>query len=469
MSVAATAQNAQQIMARYYGQPALFCEEVLGMELDDWQRDLCNEFHAHDRHAVASGHSSGKSALSAGLILYFIATHSDPAIIVTANTAGQLRDKTWRELAKWHGNSLLKDWFNWSATRYALKAAPETWFASAVPNTPHSAESFAGAHAKHILMIFDEASAIDEAIWEVAEGATAEPGGYRKWLVWGNPTRNSGSFHRCFYAMRHRWRSRQIDTRSCRYADQEQIKQWAEDYGEDSDFFKVRVLGRFPDQSDRQFIATSSVAAAAERRLLRESYEFSPIVLGVDVARFGDDQSVITMRQGLKQLWQRKHRGLDTMQLASLVAEAVGKDKPDAVFVDEGSMGAGVVDRLAQLGHRRMVMGVNFGANAADAVSYANKRAEMWGRLRDWLAHGQLVDDRELAADLAGPEYGFDKQERILLEKKDDMKRRGLASPDCGDALALTFAEHVAGERRDVHKKRMQVARGGVRRTAQAA
>lgn len=438
------------------------------MELDDWQRDLCNEFHAHDRHAVASGHSSGKSALSAGLILYFITVHPDPAIIVTANTAGQLRDKTWRELAKWHGNSLLKDWFDWSATRYALKAAPETWFASAVPNTPHSAESFAGAHAKHILMIFDEASAIDEAIWEVAEGATAEPGGYRKWLVWGNPTRNSGSFHRCFHAMRHRWRCRQIDTRGCKYADQDQIRQWAEDYGEESDFFRVRVMGQFPNQSDRQFIATSTVESAMERRLLRESYEFSPKVMGVDVARFGDDQCVITLRQGLKQIWQRKHRNIDTMQLASLVGEAINKELPNAVFIDVGAMGAGVVDRLIQLGHR-MVVDVNFGASAANEKEYANKRAEMWGRMSDWLEHGQLVDDKELAADLSGPEYGFDKKERILLEKKEDMKRRGLASPDCGDALALTFAEHVVGERRDVHNNRMRKARRGARRTAQAA
>lgn len=441
MSVAATAQNAQQIMARYYGQPALFCEEVLGMELDGWQRDLCNEFHAHDRHAVASGHSSGKSALSAGLILYFIATHPDPAIIVTANTAGQLRDKTWRELAKWHGNSLLKDWFDWSATRYALKAAPETWFASAVPNTPHSAESFAGAHAKHILMIFDEASAIDEAIWEVAEGATAEPGGYRKWLVWGNPTRNSGSFHRCFHAMRHRWRCRQIDTRGCKYADQDQIRQWAEDYGENSDFFRVRVLGQFPSQSDRQFIASSLVDKAAKTELLQESYYFAPKVLGVDVARFGDDQSVITLRQGLRQAWLRKFRGLDTMQLASLVAEEIKKEHPGAVFVDEGAMGAGVIDRLRQLGHQS-VIGINFGSKAA-GENYANKRAEMWGRMREWLEHGQLVDDQELVADLVGPEYGYDRKDRILLEKKEDMKRRGLASPDCADALALTFAEHV--------------------------
>lgn len=470
--IAASSDNAAKLRKRYYGKPALFCEEILGMDLDTWQEELCGLFHSRERFAVASGHSSGKSALSAGLILYFLAVHPDPVVIVTANTAAQLRDKTWRELAKWHNSSLIKGWFEWSATRYCLKAAPETWFASAVPNTPHSAESFAGAHAKHILMIFDEASAIDEAIWEVAEGATASPGGYRKWLVWGNPTRNSGSFFECFHRFRHRWTCKQIDTRGCKYADQSQIKEWAEDYGEESDFFRVRVLGQFPQQSDRQFIGSVLVNAAAERKLQREMYEIAPIVIGVDVARFGDDQSVIVVRQGLKLLKMLKYREIDTMQLASIVANLIDTDKPDAVFVDDGGVGAGVVDRLHQLGYRRQVLGVNFGAAATESAVYANKRAEMWARLKAWLEQGQIQDDQELISDLVGPEYQFDLKERMILEKKVDMKKRGLQSPDCGDALALTFAEPVAAARHDVRHDRMrriyQSGSGG-RRTAQAA
>lgn len=470
--IAASSDNAARLRQRYYGMPGLFCKEILGMDLDVWQEELCGLFHSHDRFAVASGHSSGKSALSAGLILYFLAVHPDPVVIVTANTAAQLRDKTWRELAKWHNNSLIRDWFEWSATRYYLKAAPETWFASAVPNTPHSAESFAGAHAKHILMIFDEASAIDEAIWEVAEGATASPGGYRKWLVWGNPTRNSGSFFECFHRFRHRWTCKQIDTRGCKYADQNQIREWAEDYGEESDFFRVRVLGQFPQQSDRQFIGAALVNVAAERKLQREMYEIAPIVIGVDVARFGDDQSVIVVRQGLKLLKMLKYREIDTMQLASIVANLIDTDKPDAVFVDDGGVGAGVVDRLHQLGYRRQVLGVNFGSAATESAVYANKRMEMWARLKAWLEQGQISDDQELISDLVGPEYQFDLKERMLLEKKVDMKRRGLQSPDCGDALALTFAEPVAAARHDVRHDRMrriyQSGSGG-RRTAQAA
>ena len=434
---------ALEVRERYYGQPALFLEEMLGMELDEWQRELCGEFHEHDRFAIASGHSSGKSALTAGLIQYFLAVHPDPQVIVTANTQQQLREKTWRELAKWHQKSLVREWFQWTATQFALKECPETWFASAVPNTPHSSESFAGAHEKYMLLIFDEASAIDQAIWEVSEGATATPGGYRKWLVFGNPTRNDGAFFQCFHAMRHRWRCKQLDTRGCKYADQKQIAQWAEDYGEDSDFFRVRVLGQFPERAERQFIGNAMVQAAQERKLNGESYVFSPVVMGVDVARFGGDQSVITLRQGLKVLRQEAFRGLRTTELASIVAQHLDTHQPRiaACFIDEGSMGAGVIDRLVQLG--KSVTGVNFGEKAGDGGKYSNKRVEMWGRMRDWLQHGQIPDDRELRDDLTGPEYGYDRKERLLLEKKEDMRRRGLSSPDKGDSLAITFAEMV--------------------------
>lgn len=436
-----TAENITTIVDRYALDPAGFCEDILGMDLDSWQRDACRAILDHDRIAVSSGHSSGKTALTAGLIQWFLSVHPHPQVIVTANTQQQLREKTWRELAKWHGKSLIKDWFVWTATQFHLREKPETWFASAVPNTPHSSESFAGAHEKYMLLIFDEASAIERSIWEVSEGATATPGGYRKWLVFGNPTRNDGAFFDCFHRSRHRWHTVTLDVRGCRYADQSQIAQWIEDYGEDSDFVRVRVRGLFPRQAVSQFIGSGMVDVSAKRDLTAEQYEFSPMILGVDVARYGDDQSVIAVRQGLLLHEMESYRGLSTTELASIVAARIAEIRPQAVFLDEGGVGAGVVDRLRQLGHQ--VVGVNFGSTAGEA-RYANKRAEMWGRMRDWLSHGAIPgDDRELADDLVGPQYGYDNKERILLEKKADMKRRGLASPDKADALALTFAEHV--------------------------
>jgi hypothetical protein len=465
----ATPQAILEINERYYGKPALFLEEILGMELDDWQRELCDNFHTHDRFAISSGHSSGKTALTAGLIQYFIAVHPDPQVIVTANTQQQLREKTWRELAKWHQKSLLKDWFKWTATQFSFLGSPETWFASAVPNTAHSAENFAGAHEKYMLMVFDEASAIEREIWEVAEGATATEGGYRKWLVFGNPTRIDGAFHDCFHGQRHRWQTMTLDTRLCKYADQSQIAQWAEDYGEDSDFFRVRVRGEFPRQAVTQLIGVGAVKEASERIIMADTYLHAPQVLGVDVARFGTDSSVITLRQGLKLHWQRAYHGLDTMAFSSLIAEAINETKADATFIDEGAMGAGVIDRLIQLGFRS-VYGINFGAQQGIDTGMANKRAEMWCKMRDWLEHAQITKDRELHDDLTGPEYGYDLKERILLEKKSDMKKRGLASPDKGDSLALTFAMSVQpkSQSRDAMPKwKQRVMRGKV--SAQAA
>ena len=441
MLITPTAENALEIKERYYGKPARFMREILGMDLDKWQEELADEFHAHDRFAIASGHSSGKTALTAGIVSYFIAVHPDPQIIVTANTELQLRQKTWRELAKWHNKSLLKEWFTWTATTYSLKGAEETWFAAAVPNTPHSAESFAGAHEQYMLLIFDEASAIDRAIWETAEGATATQGGYRKWLVFGNPTRIDGAFFDCFHKSRHRWKTRHLDTRQCKYADQSQIQAWAEDYGEDSDFFRVRVRGLFPNASVVQLIGYGVVRNAADRLIDDLVYQFAPKVIGVDVARFGDDATVITRRQGLKVWPQLVLRGANTMEVANRVAQEIMDWHPQAVFVDEVGLGAGVVDRLNQLGHA--VIGVNAGAKPDDAKHY-NKRMEMWSLMAKWIEQADIPDDQELIDDLTGPEYYFTAKGQMQLEPKGSLKKRGLSSPDRADSLALTFAYPVA-------------------------
>ena len=439
--IAPTPENAKAVRDRYYGKPALFMEEILGMDLDEWQRELCDEFHQHNRHAISSGHSSGKSAFTAGIIQYFICVHSDPQIIVTANTEKQLAQKTWRELAKWWNNSLVKDWFEWSATTFSLKGAKETWFAAAVPNTPHNSESFAGAHEKYVLQVFDEASAVERSIWEVAEGATATEGGYRKWLVFGNPTRPDGAFYDCFHKRRHRWNGKYLDTRKCKYADQKQIAEWAEDYGEDSDFFRVRVRGLFPQQAVVQLIGRGLAEDAAGKHIPEASYWFAPKILTCDVARFGDDATVIFRRQGLKTWKPMVMRGRDTMYVAEKIAHEIQDWSPQAVFVDETGLGAGVVDRLRQLKYK--VTGVN-GSNSPDDQRHLNKRMEMWWEMREWLESGGCIpDDQQLIDDLTAPEYFVTGKGKMQLESKDSIKLRGLPSPDHADALGLSFAYPV--------------------------
>jgi hypothetical protein len=431
---------------------------------DDWQKDILCAIRDRIVSAseaiqisVASGHGPGKSALVSWLILWAMATVSDTRGIVTANTESQLRTKTWAELSKWHRLCICRDWFALTATAiYAADAAHErTWRIDAVPWSETRTEAFAGLHNKgrRIIVLFDEASAIPDVIWETTEGALTDEGTEIIWGAFGNPTRNSGRFRECFGRFRHRWITRQIDSRIAKLTNKTQIEQWINDYGEDSDFVRVRVRGVFPRAGSMQFISSEVVHAAAFRDREAEHGFHDPRVMGVDVARFGDDRTVIRIRIGrdARSIPPIKLRGADTMQVAARVIEEAERHHVDAIFVDGGGVGAGVVDRLRLL--RKPVIEVQFGA-AADrsvvtgegTIAFANKRAEMWGLMREWLAGGTIDDDPELMADLIGVEYGYtikNGRDAIQLEKKSDMKKRGLASPDDGDALALTFAYPV--------------------------
>ncbi len=422
---------------------------------DAWQRDILESIgksldKSFDavRTAVASGHGIGKSALVSWLVLWALATKSDTKVVVTANTEKQLQTKTWPEIAKWHRLSIISHWFKFTATALFSTEAQhdKTWRADAVPWSEQNTEAFAGLHnqGKRLLLVMDEASAIADPVWDVAEGAMTDEQTEIIWTAFGNPTKPTGRFRECFAGGRfaHRWEHRQIDSRTVAMTNKDQLNQWVADYGEDSDFVRVRVRGVFPKTGAVQFIGSDLVAEAAKRETSGTLYD--PLIFGVDVARFGDDSSVIAYRRGrdARSIPMREFRGLDTMQFAAMVAEEITARKPQAVFVDEGGVGGGVIDRLRQLGHH--VIGVNFGSASSETRIYSNKRAEMWGRMRDWLAGGAVQDNAELIAELTGPEYSYDKDSRIVLEKKADMKKRGLSSPDKADALALTFAHPVA-------------------------
>lgn len=285
-------------------------------------------------------------------------------------------------------------------------------------------------------------SNIHENIWEVTQGAmtTAKP----LWLAFGNPTRNTGSFYECFGSQQHRWITTRVDSRTSKLANKDLIAQWIEDYGEDSDFVRVRVKGEFPRAGSTQFIPSDLVERAMRNRVVTDGQETR--VLAVDVARFGDDQTIFLERHGSRVLPLTKYRGLDTMQVAALVAERIDATQPDCTFVDGTGLGAGVVDRLRSLNYR--IIDVQAGGKPDDPEKYFNKRAEMWGRAREWLRGDvELPQDDGLKAALTGLEYGYSAKMAIQLEKKEDMKKRGLASPDEADALAYSFAEPVRAQR----------------------
>jgi hypothetical protein len=430
-----------------------------------WQREVMGDIAAHlanpetryqpCRIAVASGHGIGKSALVAMLCKWGLDTCEDTRIVITANTEGQILGKTWPEITKWHNLAITKDWFKATATAIfsTQEGHDKAWRADAVTWSVNNTEAFAGLHnkRKRIILIFDEASGIDDKVWDVANGALTDEQTEIIWLAFGNPTKNTGRFRECFGRYRHLWKTRQIDSRTVEGTNKAYLDELVTTYGEDSDIARVRVKGQFPSASSLQFIATDIVEVARIRE--REQLGADPLIYGVDCARFGDDKSVLAKRCGLdakSRPWKTWAK-LDAMQLAGDIALEANKEHPDAIFVDAGNIGAAVVDRLRQLGVQN-VFEVWFGGEGREVdwadnvrIRTKNKRAEMWCKMRSWLKSGAVPDDQELQDDLTGVEYGFAAdQSTIELERKEHMKKRGLASPDRGDALACTFAEFVA-------------------------
>ncbi|MEE8289773.1 MAG: hypothetical protein V3R25_10215 [Nitrosomonadaceae bacterium] len=425
---------------------------------DVWQEEYLDRLAHHIRNnkfdgvtpadpvqmSTSSGHGIGKSALTAWLTGFIMSTRPFCKGVVTANTSPQLRTKTWAEIQKWNKRSLTGHWFDVTSgmqMKMTHKDHPESWRVDAQTCAKENSEAFAGLHAASStpFYIFDEASAIHDSIWEVSEGGLTD--GEPMWFVFGNPTRSSGRFFQCFNRQKHRWENQKIDSRKAKMTNKKKIQEWIDDYGEDSDFVRVRVRGEFPRSGSSQFISIDDVNKSMAYEA--EGYEMLPKIIAVDVARFGDDQTVIGCKQGRKVWPFDKYRGMDTMETANKVAEKIREFKPDAVFVDGGGVGGGVIDRLKQLGHK--VIEVNFGSSPRDKKQYANKRAEMYGDLRDALKAGlDIPDDHELHDELIAVEYGFNAKQQIQLEKKEDMKKRGLSSPDCGDTAALFFAEQIA-------------------------
>jgi hypothetical protein len=436
---------------------------------DDWARGYLVElgqevkeraFDGHNavrpiRFSTASGHGIGKSALVAWLIRWLMDTRPVMKGVVTANTAAQLRSKTWAELSKWHTLGITRHWYTLTggtlgSLSYYRTADPQTWRFDAQTCEERNSEAFAGQHAagSTSAYIFDEAGGIPDKIFEVREGGLTD--GEPHVHDFGNPTRNTGRFFENMQGrFREMYRRRFIDSRDVAITNKETIEEWRLNYGEDSDFFKVRVKGVFPDSGSTQFMSRGDVESCVDLDVHVDPTD--ALVLGVDVARFGDDESVIWIKRGrdCEGGGYFRYAGLDTMQLAARINDLANKLRPDAIFIDGGGVGGGVVDRCRQL--NLDVTEVNFGSKATQP-GYANLRAQMWGNLREAIKEGvRLPDDADLISDLTGVEYGFTNSNLIQLEKKEDMKKRGLKSPDLADALALCFVWPVFPSRMGWH------------------
>jgi hypothetical protein len=296
---------------------------------------------------------------------------------VTANTFSQLSTKTWAAIQHWSRLLINRHWFQVTGDSMYFRDQKESWAVSALSCKEENSEAFAGQHAADStsFYIFDEASAVPEKIWEVAGGLSdGEP----MFFTFGNPTRNTGKFQRItFGSERERWIKFSVDSRTSKFANKELIAEWVEQYGEDSDFLHVRVRGECPRVGSPQLIPNEIVAAA--RKYTASALRSLPKILAVDVARFGDDRTVIGLRHGRQFRILAKLRGADTVETANRVIEAMKAEDPEAAVVDGDGLGAGVVDQLKHLGWGRKLHEFHGGARPLDVNKYFNRRAEVWG------------------------------------------------------------------------------------------
>lgn len=438
-----------------------------------WQADILRTIGKHlqskDRFtplrlAVSSGHGIGKSALISMVLHWAMSTCEGCRSIVMANTGQQLDTKTWPEISKWFRLAINSHW--WTVKAESITVADpslaKNWRVDASTWSENNTAAAAGLHneGKRIVVVMDESSEISPKVWEVINGALTDENTEIIWIAFGNPTVNTGSFRECFGSLKHRWMTKQIDARHVEGTNKALFDEWVADYGEDSDFVRVRVRGEFPRAGGNQFIPSDTVADARKRTLPVESYERHPVIITCDVARFGDDKAVIGKRQGLKYEILLKLRGQDAVTLAGRIEEKVREHKGRLVVIDGDGNGGPVVDIVKKnmVGYfereEHRLVEFHGGNTPADPRMYFNRRSEVWGLMRDWLKAGaDIPDDPELGTDLSSPEYGFSGKNQIQLEKKDDMKRRGLSSPDDGDCLAMSFAFNAAAK---THREKIE-------------
>ena len=427
------------------------------------ERGLRPEVH---KSATISGRGPGKSALVAWLSLWQLSCQLGSSTIITANTHSQLVGKTFAEIDTWLSLATNRYWFESTQT----KITPAPWLFEIAKKVGKSSQynyidgvlwnednpdAFVGAHnPQGMMVIYDEASGIPSPIWTVTRGFFTDVSNYRFWLVYSNPRSNTGSLYDCFHANKADWHTRQVDARSVEELDQKEFDELIREKGEDSDAARIEVYGEFPKTGDRQFISRGVVVDATLREL--ERYDANmPLLMGVDPARFGDDDTVIRLRRGrdARSFPAVVLSGWDNVQVADKIVELIELYTPAAVFIDSGA-GAGIIDILKHRGFKPHE--VNFGS-ASTKPEYYNHRSEMWGEMRDWLSGAMLPrpvsgdpkhPDSKLSADLCAPEKELmGRESKIMLESKEKMKKRcGAKSPDNGDALALTFHCKIAAD-----------------------
>ena len=438
--------NATETLLKLHKDPVLFVESVLKATPQKWQREALIGIRDNDKVSIKSGHGVGKTAFQSWLILWWMLTHYPCKIAVTANTAHQLSDVLWSEVDKWYRRlpEGFKSQLEIKSDKIALKGASDS-FCVARTSRRENPEALQGFHSENMLFICEEASGIPDVVFQVGEGALSTEGA--KVVMCGNPTRSDGYFYEAFHSMRDRWFNMTVSCEDGEYVSEKFLDDMKSKYGEDSNIYKVRVLGEFPTQSDDVLLPLHLLESAIKRDI--EPSPMTPVVWGLDVARYGNDRSALAKRRGQELLepiktWSQK----DLMEMAGIILteyEAVRySDRPTAIYIDAIGIGAGLADRLKELDLPAVSIAVSESASLKE--KFTRLRDELFWNCREWFEGRDvhIPQDDNLIQEITGIRYKYLSTGKLKIESKDEMKRRGQRSPDVADAFVLTFADQGA-------------------------
>lgn len=431
---------------RYKKSPLLFCNEVLKFEPDKWQEKALLDLATYNKVSIRSGQGVGKTGLEACALLWFLCCFPYARVVATAPTRQQLHDVLWSEVAKWQAKSpLLKQILKWTKTRVTMLSQEERWFA--VARTATKPENMQGFHEDNMLFIVDEASGVADPIMEAILGTLS--GKNNKLLMCGNPTRKTGVFYESHTSDKEIYKTHKISSLDSNRTNKENIESLLRKYGKNSNVARVRVFGEFPIDEDDVFIQTSLVESAIQAE--QDLEIITTIDIGVDVARFGDDSTVITSKVNNVVLSLNVRNGIDlvktaeeTIHLALELRKKYNFDKKIYVKIDDTGVGGGVTDTCRSIKNKNenldwlIIVPVNFNLSVNHAYYY-DFNTVLWGNLKDLLEENRIVlpNDVDLIGELTNRKKGFSNNGKIKLESKKEMKKRGLPSPDRADSVAL--------------------------------
>jgi len=426
--------------------PVLFVKTVIGAEPQQWQADALRAIATNDKLAIKSGHGVGKTAFEAWAVLWWLLTRYPTKIAITANTAHQLNDVLWTEIDKWARGlpQGFKDLLEFKSDKISLKGASDS-FAVARTSRRENPEALQGFHSENMLFICEEASGIPDVVFQVGEGSLSTP--KSKVIMCGNPTRADGYFYDAFHSNRAQWHCMTVSCLDADTVSEKFIGDMAAKYGEESNVFRVRVLGEFPTQSDDVLVPLHLVESAVTRHI--EMAPGAPVIWGLDVARYGGDRTALAKRQGQVLIepiktWQNK----DLMEMAGIILSEYEAtrymDRPEKIFIDSIGIGAGLVDRLIELD--MPAVGIAVSESPSLKEKFTRLRDELFWNAREWFEGRDvsIFNDETFISEITAVRYKYQSTGKLKIESKDEMKRRGQRSPDVADAFVLTFAEQGA-------------------------